>query len=277
MTTPSSPVAKRSLFEKLKTGIKALLSRVSTRMINARVKLQGMNKKQLRTLYVFVGIAGFLILVLFWVVIFIGVHHHKPVPAVQAVKQQAVLMQKSKMQAAEQNIVPLEKIQKELTELLQKPAVSPEESENHKALQQLSSRLSVLIHQQQSSVVINQKQIAAVINTQQLLAKSNKVVQRQLSEIHKAVTPVHYLPVSTLPFRVEGLSFWNGQPMVTISMVGLAGQHFYKLIGQGGEYGCSYHTAHGHGCASWIVKHINVDSGAVVFANHNGQFVKVSL
>lgn len=278
MTTPSSPVAKPSLIQKVKAISKKLFSCLSLQVLNIRNKLQSMNKKQIRIVYLFIGLAGLIFLILFWAIIIFHVRHHKVNTVPQQVKSQAVLMQnQAKVAAVEKNVVPLEKIQKELTEILQKPSSSRAETANYQALQQLSSRLSVLISEQKSSDANNQKQISTLLSTQKSLSQSNKAVEHQLSEIHKAVMPIHYLSASILPFHVEGLSFWNGKPMVTISMVGLGGQHFYKLIGQGGEYGCSFQSTQGHGCVSWMVKNINVNSGIVIFANHRGQFVKVTL
>jgi len=137
--------------------------------------------------------------------------------------------------------------------------------------------LTVLIQSEEITKNSDKNKVAELQAVQASISKQNYKVRAQLNAIHKAVVPQHYLPESILPFQVEGLSFWNGQPMVTIAMTGINGQHFFKLIGQGNEYSCSTHNHRQNGCTSWTVKSIHVNTGVVIFEDHHGQHVRVSL
>lgn len=279
MSIEQNKNAKQSVAGKGKKVFTFLKVRVVRFVERLQEKLRALDvtkRKKLITI-IFLGGGVFLAVWLVLVFSFMGKHTVRDLNK-ENITQQAVLMQK-KAGVGQQhdNVVLLKTIEAKLTQLQQKPQQDPAAEVNHQALLQLASQLSVLIQSEQKSEILNQDKVDALERSQDSMVKQNNEVKAQISAIHKAVVPAQYLSLSVLPFTVQGLSFWNGQPMVTISMMGMGGQPFYKLIGQGNEYGCSFHREHQTGCRSWIVQSININTGVVIFSDHQGQLVRVSL
>lgn len=151
-------------------------------------------------------------------------------------------------------------------------------SENLKTQQelaQLANNLSYLVQQEKYENHHTQASISNLAKQQEQTQQQAVDVQRQLTAIHKAVVPQRYLPSTVLPFQIEGISYWNGEPMLTISMRGTNGEIHYKLLAKGNAYGCLNHQSRQHGCNRWMVKSINTDNDEVLLNNQQGLFVRV--
>lgn len=186
---------------------------------------------------------------------------------------QALMMQEKKLKTIsdEQNSAALKEIKNELQTIN-----DHSETENQKNLGQVASQLSELIALNKQESQSTQVQIASIKKAQKHSEVLSHKIQQQISDVHSAVIPKQYLPVSVLPFSIEGISFWNSKPMVTISMADTTGSSQYKLIGEGGQYGC-FSSRQTRGCTLWTVKSIDADSGVVILGNTQSQFVKVTL
>lgn len=242
-------------------------------------KMKRIKKIQLMRKQKLVLVAGIIaILILLVVLFFSGVSKHALVKKASSVSAQAVQMQQQNSQEFldQQKNVLLTKIESQVATLSEQANQGSAATENHQALEQLARHLSAFIQTEQAAEKITQDREDALRRSQATISEQNFAVSKQLAEIHKAVAPQQYLPIRVLPFRVEGMSFWNGAPMVTIAMAGVNGQSFYKLIGKGEAYGCAA-IEHSRGCSSWIVQSININTGVVIFKNHNNQMVRVSL
>jgi hypothetical protein len=90
-------------------------------------------------------------------------------------------------------------------------------------------------------------------------------LQAQLTKLSKAVIPQKYLPASILPFKVVGLDFWNGKPMVSIAIKDVQGVMHYTLMGQDMRY------------SFWAIRKINTSPKEAIFVNNKNQYVKVEL
>jgi hypothetical protein len=68
-----------------------------------------------------------------------------------------------------------------------------------------------------------------------------------------------------LPFKIEGIDFWNNQPMVSIAMKDTSGVTHYRLIGKGME------------AADWRLKSLNAKTKTIIFINSKNKKVKTEL
>ena len=145
------------------------------------------------------------------------------------------------------------------------------------SLAQITQQLSSINQQNAAAAQSTGAKIDAIQDMQAKEEINNDVLQKQLRQIDKAVTPKQYLSPSVLPFKVQGLSFWNGRPMVTISLPGVNGASYYKLMGQGEAFDCGVANSSDADCETWSVETINTDNNSIIFKNQDGKEVRVSL
>ena len=150
-------------------------------------------------------------------------------------------------------------------------------AEYREELTVLYNQLSSLFQQNQQLEIETNSKIDALQAMQVRAESQAKSMQRQLTQIHKDVAPVTYLSPSVLPFQVEGISYWNGAPMVNLSLVDVNGSHYYRLMGQAETYHCGVNPSKATNCSNWTIKTIDVGSGIVIFNNQSGHMVKVNV
>lgn len=141
-------------------------------------------------------------------------------------------------------------------------------------MQSLSSSMDTLVDKTQAAQSAAQQ--AAQISSENAETAKAQVahVDEQLQTIKKAVVLPTYLPVSTLPFQVAGIDFWNGKPMVSIAMKDVNGGTQYRLMGQGMAFDCQT-TTDENACTRWTLRTINTSPDTVIFVNPHGGQVKV--
>lgn len=265
-----------SILEKIRIWLREDILNSIARMRNHLVLL--LRTQRTRTILMITAACLLIIVVVTMIVTLHG--HRKPQSVhanITAISQQAQQMQQPiNMNLEKKNAMLLQTIQSQLNTLQTSSSNSVVALDNRKALSSLANLIAHLIQAEQQHVQITDAKITKLTDNQITSQQQSVGLQKQLQAIHKAVVPQQYLSAHYLPFQVEGLSFWNGQPMITISMPGVNGQPFYKLIGQGNAYSCQAHASR-HGCNAWTVKSIDVDAGIVIFINHVGQQVKVAL
>lgn len=109
------------------------------------------------------------------------------------------------------------------------------------------------------------------ISASQSSAKTGKaktdIIESQISEIHKELSPQNYLSVSNLPFEVVGSGYWGSQLMTTIAMKDVNGGYHYRLIGEGQQFNCRSFAWKIPNCSNWNLKNISNDPATAIFVN----------
>ena len=102
--------------------------------------------------------------------------------------------------------------------------------------------------------------IDAVNQSNQTLSKALTSLQGQVQSLQSQVHPIHYLPVTALPFSVIGIDIWNGVPKATVKIAGEAALMEVSDSRSG-----------------WTLVQLNFTAAEALFVNANQDFVKVRL
>ena len=191
-------------------------------------------------------------------------------PKKQVIKHLAQSMQQN-VQSSK-----IDTVQKEIERLNQTLASSGDKED----ITSLKQQLNGIQHSLEKVVIASKAASLSAAKTRQAQSTSQKNAQKnlkalkaQLARIQKAVVKPKFLPASALPFHVEGIDYWNNQPMVTIAMGDIKGGYHYKLMAPGMRFSCNTGVTD----CSWRLEQIKTQPNMAIFQNAKNQQVKVEI
>lgn len=193
---------------------------------------------------------------------------HKNYAAKSTTKTNAKILAAAQIMQQSQDTETFNNLQTKLDQIKQQLAAS-NQTQN---IQQLENQLTALT-QSVSEIADNlqatketaQKNVLATQQNYQQTQQHAKQIESQLKAIHKRLTPAKYLSAKLLPFKVVGIDFWNGKPMVTIAIHDVTGTVQYRLMGEDMSYN------------NWKLQTLLVSPKTAIFKNAKNQRVKVGL